>query len=144
MADRPGDLASGQPSGERLGSQGPDQGYALTLAKTFDDKLALGDVAKSDAVAGCVAVATKRAALYGRAPVIHDLTVAFTIFGFLDVDPPADLVELRDRIFAEVHSHHHYAERRVIPDLVPDDVLHQPHNIIVGNYRSDWTRNLNV
>ena len=37
------------------------------------------------------AIALRRASLFGRAPVIHDLRIAFTIWGFLDPDPPADL-----------------------------------------------------
>ena len=37
--DRPADLLEGQPAGERLGSQGPDQGYALTLVHQFEGKL---------------------------------------------------------------------------------------------------------
>ena len=31
--DRPAELLSGQPRGDRLGSPGPDQGFALTLAE---------------------------------------------------------------------------------------------------------------
>ena len=31
-ADRPAELSGRQPTGARLGFQGPDQGYALTLA----------------------------------------------------------------------------------------------------------------
>ena len=46
-----------------------------------------------DAVSGCTAVALRRASLYGRAPVIHDLRIAFTIWGFLDAAPPAELVD---------------------------------------------------
>ena len=73
------------PRGERLGSPGPDQGFALTLAERFRGQLALrpGEH-EDDAIAGCLAVALKRASLFGRAPVIHDLTIAFTLWGFLD------------------------------------------------------------
>jgi len=142
MADRPGDIGGPQPVGPRLGAQGPDQGYALTLVKLFDDRLRLGHVAHDDAVAGCVAVATKRSALFGRGPVVHDLTAAFTIFGFLDDGPAKELVRLREGLFAQVHSHHHYRERRAIADLVPDAALHRPHAAIDAEYRSDWKRNL--
>ena len=144
IADRPGDIDGPQPTGPRLGAQGPDQGYALALASLFDDKLYLGDVAHDDAVAGCVAVATKRAALFGRAPVVHDLTAAFTIFGFLDENPADELTELREPLFAQVHSHHHYRERRAIADLVADDVLHRPHSAVEADYRADWKRNLSL
>ena len=47
-----------------------------------------------DVIAGCVAVATRRASMFRRAPVIHDLDIAFTVWGYLDPSPPADLVEL--------------------------------------------------
>ncbi len=125
-----------------MGAQGPDQGYALTLVHLFDDSLRLGSVHHEDAVAGCVAVATKRSALFGRGPVVHDLTAAFTMFGFLDDAPADDLVTLRQDLFAQVHSHHHYRERRAIADLVPDAALHRPHAAIESDYRTDWKRNL--
>ena len=89
-------MRGGQPTGARLGTQGPDQGYAYKLVGSFDDRLVLGAVHKADAVAVAVAVAMKRAATYGRAPVVHDLTAGFTVFGFLDADAPADLVEWRE------------------------------------------------
>lgn len=144
VADRPGDIGGPQPTGPRLGAQGPDQGYALTLVKLFKGKLHLGDVAHDDAVAGCVAVATKRSALFGRGPVVHDLTAAFTIFGFLDESPPNELADLRSGLFAQVHSHHHYRERRAIADLVPDEALHRPHTAVEADYRADWKRNLSL
>jgi hypothetical protein len=142
MADRPGDLGGPQPTGTRLGAQGPDQGYALTLVSLFDDRLHLGKVHHDDAVAGCVAVATKRSALFGRGPVVHDLTAAFTLFGFLDAEPSEELVALREGLFGQVHSHHHYRERRAIADLVPAAALHRPHSAVESDYRSDWRRNL--
>ncbi len=98
----------------------------------------LGDVKRDDAVAGSVALAMKRAALLGRAPVVHDLTAAFTIFGFLDADPPGDLVTWRRNAFAEIASHHHYLERRELVDLVPDELLRKPHGEIERLHRADW------
>ena len=85
MPDRPGELAGRQPPGPRLGYQGPDQGYALTLAARLRPQLRVPAGERvDDAVAGCTAVALRRASLFGRAPVIHDLRIAFTIWGFLD------------------------------------------------------------
>ena len=89
-ADRPGELDGPQPEGTRLGFQGPDQGYALKLAdERIRPRLQLsrGEHA-DDAISGCVGIAMRRASLYGRAPVIHDLTIAFTIWGYLDPSPP--------------------------------------------------------
>jgi hypothetical protein len=120
-AVRPGDLVAGQPVGPKLGRQGPDQGYALTLARRFDDKLYVFEGEnKADAVAGCVAVALKRASLFGRAPVIHDLDLAFRLFGFVGT-APADLVDFRRPRFEE--ARHHYWDQRAIVDLVPDETL---------------------
>src|SRR5690606_35188820 len=89
FADRPADLDGPQPYGPRLGYPGPDQGYALKLARRFEGKLVLtpGED-EEDAIIGCVEVANKRASLFGRAPIVHDLTVAFALWGFLsEADP---------------------------------------------------------
>ncbi len=140
LADRPAEMGDrGQPRSDRFGHQGPDQGYVLRLARQFDGKLHLApDEHAEDAVAGCVAVALKRASLFGRAPVIHDLTVAFTIWGFLDEDPDPELVERRRRLFAEVRLPHHYGLQRAIADAVPDEVLRRPHTTLVEAHRADW------
>jgi hypothetical protein len=139
LPQRPGDLPDGQPTGPQLGWQGPDQGYMLVLANRFRERLHLLDGEHhADVVAGAVGIALKRASLFGRAPVIHDLTVAFTIFGFLDDDPPAELVDLRRRAFEEVSVPLHYAHARRLVDSVPDDVLRRPHGQIVDGDRRDW------
>ena len=111
-ADRPGELAGRQPRGAQLGAQGPDQGYALTIAARFRDRLQLqpGESA-DDAISGCLGIALRRASMFGRAPVIHDLTIAFTIWGFLDPSPPPDLVARRRKLFEGVRwADHHYRE----------------------------------
>lgn len=138
MANRPGDLAGGQPRGAALGTAGPDQGYAYRLVHLFDDRLHLGGVDRDDAVSGCVAIAMKRSGLFGRAPVVHDLTAGFTIYGFLDRNPPAELSAARAKLFAEVKSSHHYFERRELVDRVKDDILMLPHGRIEEQYQTDW------
>lgn len=138
LATRPGELTLGQPHGDQLGNQGPDQGYVLALARRFDGKLSLtAGEHQRDALAGAVAVALKRASLLGRAPVVHDLTVALTIWGFLGEAPP-ELVTLRTRLFEEVAHPHHYAEQRRIADLVPDDVLRMTPAQVTEAHRRDW------
>ena len=70
-----------------FGFQGPDQGYMLKLAKRFVNRLILmpgEDV--HDVLAGCSAVALKRASLFGRAPVVYDLILVLQLFGFLRSD----------------------------------------------------------
>jgi len=139
VADRPGDLVGRQPVGDQLGSQGPDQGYMLTLGESVRGTLDLGpDESEDDVIAGASAIGLKRASLFGRAPVMHDLTVAFAIFGFLDDETPEELLELRHRAFEEVHSPHHYRKLRELADMVPAEVLHQPHDEIIRQARSDW------
>ncbi len=143
-ADRPGDLAGGQPKGARLGSMGPDQGYAYRLVTMIEEKLHLGRMNRDDVVEGCVAVAMRRSALYGRAPVIHDLNVAFGVFGFFDANPPAELVSWREELFAEVRSDHHYVERRELVDLVPDEVLRRSPEQVLGAYETDWRQSFDL
>jgi len=138
LADRPGELIDHQPLGPRLGYPGPDQGFALKLARGFTDRLVLtpGEHG-ADAVSGCVGVALKRASLFGRAPMVHDLTVAFTIWGFLSEANP-ELVRLRRPLFEEVANIHHYMERRKIADLVPQAVLRLSHQEIQRIAAQDW------
>ncbi|HVL04906.1 MAG TPA: hypothetical protein VM388_02900 [Acidimicrobiales bacterium] len=120
-ATRPGDLIGRQPDGRLFGKQGPDQGYALTLVRQFHGRLILTESEDShDAEAGCVGVGMARASLFGRAPVIYDLELAFGLWGFLD-QAPADLVEFRRPLFAG--ASHHYWDQREIVDLVPESTL---------------------
>ena len=138
-ADRPAEIDGLQPSGARLGVPGPDQGYALKLARQFQDRLVLvpGESA-DDAVAGCVAIAMRRSSIFGRAPMIHDLTVAFTLWGYLG-EAPAELTSVRKERFAAVASVHHYEERREIVDAVPEDVLRMSHTQVAELVRAEPT-----
>ena len=102
-AERPGDLGGeGQPDVDegRMGAPGPDQGYILKLVPRLrgDLELVKGEDL-GDVEAGAVAVALKRASIFGRAPVIHDLRVAYTVFGFLDPKTDPELVKLRRKLF---------------------------------------------
>ncbi|MDQ3738680.1 MAG: hypothetical protein M3337_05870 [Actinomycetota bacterium] len=145
-ATRPGDLDGLQPVGRMLGRQGPDQGYVLVLARRLEPKVRVGgDEKVEDALAGCVGVALRRASLLGRAPVIHDLTIALTVWGFLDDQPPAELVRLRRRLFEGVaKTGHRYTESRAIVDLVPEQTLRQRHEHVVSAYPSQWRQLLGL
>jgi hypothetical protein len=119
--DRPGMLHQGQPSGPRLGVNGPDQGYALKLARSFRPRLVLTPHEhEDDVVTGCVDVAMRRAAQYGRAPVAPDLELAFSLFGFL-AKAPDDLVAYRRPRFDG--ADHTYATRMDIGGMVPTATL---------------------
>ena len=140
VADRPGEvLAVGQPREDRLGNQGPDQGYVLKIVHHFDGQLTLeSGEQQEDAFAGAITVALKRSSLFGRAPVIHDLSVAFTLWGFLDDAPATDLIAVRRRLFAEVRNPHHYAEQRAIADAVPESTLRMLPAQVTKAHQSDW------
>ena len=137
LADRPAEIDGLQPSGAQLGTPGPDQGYALKLARQFEGKLVLvpGESAE-DATAGCMAIGLRRASLFGRAPMIHDLTVGFTLWGYLG-EAPAELTSVRKERFAAVASIHHYEERRALVDGVPDDVLRMTHGQVADAVKAD-------
>jgi len=121
---RPADLPSAQPRGRRLGSPGPDQGYALLLAERLHGKLRLGPHEHAeDALAGAVAVALRRASIFGRAPVMADLELALGLFGFLD-DAPADVREWRQSAFRG--ASHDYWDQRAIVDRIPEPTLRLP------------------
>jgi len=121
-ASRPAEVGPRPPTGDKLGRPGPDQGYALGLAERFVPRLqlAVGEE-RDDVVAGCVAVALRRASTLGRAPVVHDLDHAFTLLGFLTATAPDDLLEWRTPRVAG--AAHHYWTRRGLADAVPEATL---------------------
>src|SRR4051794_26343457 len=144
--DRPGMIDGPQPVGPRLGTHGPDQGYALVIARRLAPELELqpGEV-EDDVIQGCLAVALKRASLFGRAPVVHDWRIAFTIWGFYDPDPPDDLLLIRKRMFEGVGNVlHHYTEARRIADLVPEATLRMTPALVDGSYPERWRSLLGV
>ena len=127
-AERPGELADGPlPAGEGFGHQGPDQGYALRLARRFVPHLALQPGEKAgDVVAGCVAVALKRASLFGRAPVADDLQVAFDHWGYLDAGTPIEVLASRRALFAGAGGHDGYPIRCRIAEEASPEALGAP------------------
>ncbi len=119
---RPSELrGTTPPTGRLFGTAGPDQGFALKLARRFEDRLVLrpGETPE-DAGAGATAVAMRRSARFGRAPVIHDLAFAYTLWGFFE-GAPDDLVDARVPLFGS--AAHHYQARRVIAGAVVESVL---------------------
>jgi hypothetical protein len=108
----------GQPTGPLFGTAGPDQGYALKLAHRLEPKIVADHV--DDAIAGSVGVAMRRAALFGRAPVIHDVDLAFAVFGFYQ-GAPEDLIAFRRPLFEGAARD--YLTRRAIVDRVPEATL---------------------
>ncbi len=136
---RPGELNGPQPWGDRLGTPGPDTGYVLKLVARCVDGLTLGAGEHRDDVAsGLAAVAAKRAASYGRAPMRPDLDVAVTIWGFGSSTVAPELAELRRRAFEGVADAHHYEARRALVDMVPEAVLRQTPDAVAEAHAADW------
>ncbi len=140
QADRPGEtVGAPHPTGKALGNQGPDQGYAIKLAKRFADRLVLqpGEHA-ADALDGACCVALRRASLYGRGPVAADVEIGLTVFGFLG-EAADELVELRRGLFDEVHhTTIHYFTGREIADTVPEATLRMTVDEVKAAHSRDW------
>jgi len=120
---RPAELRTpSRPIGPGMGTPGPDQGFALRLAHRFGGRLCLRDgESAEDATVGGAVLASRRSGLFGRAPSIHDLTVAFTLWGFLTAGAPDGLVAARRAAFRSVA--HDYVVQRQLADRVPDEAL---------------------
>jgi hypothetical protein len=107
--------------GRGVGTPGPDSGFALRLANRFahDLKLVEGE-SEHDVLLGVALVASKRAALFGRAPCVHDVRFALNLWGFLD-QVPAELLAERRASFSSI-AHDYVAQRRLV-DAVPEETL---------------------
>lgn len=135
-ADRPADFRAGEvPHGRGFGTAGPDQGYALLLARRLEPRVQLaGGESMEDAVAGCVAIAMRRAALFGRAPVIGDLQLAFTLAGLFE-GAPATLLGWRISRFRGL-AHDQWSERE-LANAVPESTLRMTP-ATVAERLEDW------
>jgi hypothetical protein len=123
-ADRPGDLGPSQPEGDLLGSPGPNVGYALTLVNRVGDRLRLEpDERPADARTVVAALAMKRAAYVGRAPVIGDIEVAMRLLGF-DQSATAEVQAWRPAAIRG--AAHEYVVSRAIVDAVDVTTLCLP------------------
>ena len=77
--------------------------------------------------------------MFGRAPVIHDLHIAVTIWGFVDPAPPAELVALRRPLFEGAAEPEHYDDRCAqIVDMVPDATLGMTPAEVQAAYPERW------
>ena len=77
--------------------------------------------------------------MFSRAPVVHDLRMAFTMWGFFDPSPPAELLETRARMFEGVgNTNQHYAEARRIVDLVPEATLRMTPAQLAAASPAQW------
>ncbi len=116
---RPGDIPLGEGDGRLRGAPGPNIGYAYTLANRIKDRLKLAPHEYlGDALAVIAEIAARRAASFGRAPVIRDVEFAASLLGY---DTNDDFAATRVRLVHE--ASHSYYRRRAVVDSVPDDVL---------------------
>jgi len=122
-ADRPGDLGPSQPAGPLFGSPGPNVGFAYTLAERVKDRLRLAPSEHvHDALPVIAEIAGKRAASFGRAPVIGDIDVALAILGY---DGSASDDFARARAILVHDAGESYPRRRALVDRVPDALLRE-------------------
>ena len=121
-AHRPAEHRPGAAAGRsRIGTAGPDQGYALRLAEGVRDSLVLGRGEHvDDAIAVTTQVALRRAARFGRAPVRRDLESAIGLLSF-DVAISDDAAAHRSAAITGA-AHDHWRCRE-LAELVPDDAL---------------------
>ena len=137
VAARPAELRFPvSPGGRGRGTPGPDQGYALRLARRFADRVRLGpEESEEDVIVGAALLASRRSALFGRAPTVHDVETALSLWGFLDDHPPAELLEVRRRAFSSAARDYHV--QRALVDRVPEAVIRLPASDVSGR-RDDW------
>jgi hypothetical protein len=125
-ANRPGDLGAGgrtEAAGSLRGRPGPNVGYAYTLAERAHDRLQLAAHEDAhDAVSVVAEIAMKRAAAFGRAPVMADIELAMALLGY-DGSASDSFAAWRARAVHD--AAHHYPLRRAIVDSVPDALLAQ-------------------
>ena len=119
---RPAELTVPEhPRGRSMGTPGPDSGFALRLAHRFEHELKLeqGET-EHDVTLGVALIASKRAALFGRAPSVYDVRFALNLWGFLD-DAPVDLKASRRAAFSSIS--HDYVAQRSLVDSIDEDAL---------------------
>ena len=110
------------------------------MRNRFTDRLALeqGEHAE-DVLAGAVAIALRRAAIFGRAPVATDVELALGLFKYLIDEqatwPPADLLAWRREHFAG--AAHDYWRRRSLADGVPGTTLRLSPETVTERLESD-------
>ncbi len=141
-ADRAGDLVAGQPTGNLLGRPGPNVGYAVTLAARLRDAVQLAPHEhQADALAVISELAMKRAASFGRGPVLADVETAAALLGYQGECDDSFAAWRRD---VSHGADHEYGVRRALVDAVPDAVLRLPPKVpaLVDDFRVDLQQTL--
>ncbi|MCL4313720.1 MAG: hypothetical protein M1131_06255 [Actinobacteria bacterium] len=135
------DLPYDYPVGKPFGAPGPDQGYAWKLAEAFRERLVVeAGENPSDVLAGCVAIASERAGIHGRAPHSGDIEVALALWGYLD-KAPSDLVEYRRDLFRGV-SHDYWRLRELVAKVPLATLRLSVKEVVSGS--AQWKQLLSV
>jgi hypothetical protein len=120
----------------RLGTAGPDQGYALRLAAALEDSIVLGHGEhREDALALAVQVALRRASMIGRAPVRGDIEFALNLLSYRTPLSDEGVAARRATVTGVAHDHWRCRE---IAASVPDEVL-ALGPAAVGAHAVEWT-----
>lgn len=123
-ADKPGLPVgpTGTPGGGYFGTTGPDHGWGMRLVNQAD--LPDDDPDLRRVLAGLVMA---RAAALGRAPVKEDLEVALILCGY-DDDPPAELVERRER-WLDASPHEHRPGATAVAEMDKETLVMKPERL---------------
>jgi hypothetical protein len=119
------------PSGPRLGATGPDLGYGLKLARRLEGRLVLtAGEHREDAVTGSFSCGARRAAWFGRAPVIYDMEWAYGLWGYLGGGPD-DLIEWRKIRFRGA-AEDYWVQRQIVDAVRPETLKLTPAQVVEG------------
>jgi hypothetical protein len=138
-AERPGDSDEPSPQGGVFGTPGPNVGYAYTLAERASEHFALAEHERiRDVIPVIAEIAGRRAALFGRAPVMKDVELVSSLLGY---DGSADSADERARAQLVHEAGHSYIRRRAIVESVPEALLRQSRADI-GSAGYEWRRSI--
>jgi hypothetical protein len=70
--------------------------------------------------------------------VIHDLEIAYRVWGFLDDEADPRLVQERSRWFEGVSETHHYSDVRRLVAIVSSETLQMSPEAVQDQHASDW------
>ena len=106
----------------------------MKLAKRLSPTLhlSIGEDAH-DIELGVALLASRRAALFGRAPSIYDVQAALALFGFTEPDVDAAIVVHRQGLFQAVG--HSWESQRALIDSVPEALLRLKAEEITSDLR---------
>jgi hypothetical protein len=82
---------------------------------------------REDVVAGCFVCGSRRAASFGRAPVVYDMEWAFTLWGYLG-GAPDDLVAWRADLFRGA-AEDYWVQRRIADAVRPETLRLTPAQV---------------